>query len=69
MAESEYIIHKIKLYLKVAVKAISPMKMLKRYEEHMQNFSVILMVISNAYGKLTYHVRGSERQDLFLMPP
>ena len=39
------------------------------YAEHMQNFSVVLMVPSNAYGKLTQPMRGSERQEIFLLPP
>ena len=55
--------------LKVAIEDLSWMKMLNRYAEHMQNFSVSLVVTSSAYGKLTQPLRVSESKDIFLLSP
>ena len=54
---------------KVVVEAMSTMKISNRYAEHMKNFSIILMVPSNAYGKFNQPVRGSDRRELLLVPP
>ena len=48
---------------------MSPMKISNIYTENMQNFFVSLMVPSNAYNKLNQHLRGSDRQDIWLLPP
>ena len=45
------------------------MKISNRYAEHMQNFSVSLVVPSHAYGKLTEPMRGSESQEIFFLAP
>ena len=62
MYDSEDIMHGILFCWKVAVEAMSPMKMFNSYAEHMKNFSIKLMVPSSDYYKLTQPLRGSETQ-------
>ena len=57
------------IILKVAVEAMSQMKISKRYAENRQKFSVSLMVPPHAHNKLTQPMIGSERQELWLLPP
>ena len=45
------------------------MRVSNRYAKHMKKFSVRLMVTSHDYGKLTQPVRGSEMQEILLLPP
>ena len=58
MADPDYIMHEILFCSKVAVEAMSLVKMSNRYAEHTQKIYIRLMVPSHACIKLTQRIIG-----------